>query len=478
MRRFRPTRLGHLLAALAWLATASLAPLTLPGPARAGDAPGAQQVSLSLDQVRALARKAYADGNIQLANRLAWALWKANHEDVAALILLAATEPLLGRPERGRAAGRDAWKATDIRGLRHEAAFFTARAALFDKRFTATKYWLRRAWQTAGTEVQRQQTAYDFARVRAVSPWVGSFSASLAPSSNLNGGSQWDWLLIDDLFVVGKLSGAAQALSGWRAVFSGNLGYKIGRSENAETTLGIAGFHSFNFLSPAAQALAPSMRGSDLNNADVTLFLNHDRDATGSILPDHARLSFGHAWQAGAPSGFHAGLDLGRSFDWGTGGQHELTLGTEIRQDWNARFNPDTLRLALDADYSLRFANGARLHLGLGLSRTSGAFVNDNFHEAQLKLGYDFAKPVGPARISFNLGLRGREYPTYFVGPFRAPNGRTDLELSGSIEVQFEEFEYMGFTPVVSVSGAQTRSNITRFEGSDFGVSLGFRSLF
>ncbi len=463
---------------------AMLLVLGLTGPALAQSADSTARLSngetatISLDQARGLARRAFLAGDYELANYLAQGLILANAHDVAALILLAATEPLLGRADAGRKAGAAAWRLSESKGLRHEIAFYTARAALFDKRFLASKFWLRRAWQSAGDDSQRARIAHDFRRVKAVSPWTGRLTASLAPSSNLNSGSQWDWLLIDDTFIVGELSGAAQALSGWHAALSGDLGYKVSRGNRHETILGLSAYHSFNFLSSEARILAPDVANADLNFASLRLFVDHKwQPPSQALLPDHLRLSYGKNWYGGDALGSFATLKIGRTLRW-SDAANTLRFSTEARQDWDVQGQPDNTTLKGGADYSHRFGNGNLLSFGLGVQQTRAESANNTFRQADLRLGYAFAQALGPARISLEMGLRARDYPVFYVGPFAAPNGREDMEISGRISFSFDQVDYFGFSPVVTFNAAQNISNITRFETQSYGISVSFKSVF
>ena len=53
----------------------------------------------------------------------------------------------------------------------------------------------------------------------------------MTPSSNVNGGADTPYNIIDGVPLVGTLSAGAQALSGWIGQTSLNVGYRLRRSE-------------------------------------------------------------------------------------------------------------------------------------------------------------------------------------------------------------------------------------------------------
>ena len=90
----------HRWSVVALAAFAAAFALCSPPPASAQET-----VRFSLAEARGLAREAYRRGDFKLANAIARQLAEKHPDDTAALLLLAATEPKLGRPAVGRRAG-------------------------------------------------------------------------------------------------------------------------------------------------------------------------------------------------------------------------------------------------------------------------------------------------------------------------------------------------------------------------------------
>ncbi|HHB80702.1 MAG TPA: hypothetical protein ENK83_03000, partial [Aliiroseovarius sp.] len=299
-------------------------------------APGhADEIRLTREQARVIAQRAYRARNFPLARDMAMILLDVDPKDPTALVILAASQPMLGKPEIGSRAGREAWNSTRSRVLRHEAAFFTARAEMMQENYGRAKFWLRRAYHIADTPAQRAASARGFQQLRALSPWQTALSFSVAPTNNLNGGSQSRLLEIDDFFAIGTLSGAAMALSGTVAVAEASASYRLSRSANHETALSFRAYHDFNRLSAEARAQAPGTNGSEFNFALAEVGLTHRIAPKGRPLPDTMRLRAGRTWHGGTGLERYAGLELARTFRFPGNLQAQTSLsGT---QRWSSR---------------------------------------------------------------------------------------------------------------------------------------------
>jgi hypothetical protein len=184
-------------------------------------------ISLTIPAARELARDAFVQGNIPLSNRLGHELVAVDPNDTTGLLVLSATEPMLNRAKEGRRAGKRAFKLAGDPSLKFESAFLTSRAALKEGRYGTSQYWLRRAYNLAESDAQKAEISKAFNFVRVVSPWRAQASFDVAPSSNLNGGSSTEYLLVDDTSTFGFLSGNAQALSGTRASIQGQYRVRL-----------------------------------------------------------------------------------------------------------------------------------------------------------------------------------------------------------------------------------------------------------
>ena len=273
----------------------------------------AQQLTMTLDEARIVARNAFLSGNRSLAWQIASRLVEADPSDVQALILQSATAPDFGQPDLGRVAGRRAWQQADTKQLKHEAAFYAGRAALAEGKYGLAKLWLRRAHDTARDEATRANLAGQFGQLRAMAPVTTQLRFSALPSSNLNGGSETEFLIIDGLDTVGLLSGSAQALSGTRLTGDLLVRLRLSEGKGHKTQLSLRGYATHNILSDEARALAPDVDGRDLNQQVAEIGLIHQIAPQGLPIPDQYSLSYGHIWYGGAPLSDYFRLQLGRT---------------------------------------------------------------------------------------------------------------------------------------------------------------------
>ena len=438
----------------------------------------AEEVRMTLDQARALAQEAYRQGRPDVANRIGRQLVEADPDDSAALIVLAATEPLLGRPAEGRRAGRLAFAKAETDEDKYTAAYFASRAAFAEERYTAAQVWLRRAWHRAETDAQRDRVSDAFASVRRASPWRVEFAANVAPNSNVNGGSSSDFLIIDDdtTLPIGVLSGTAKALSGVTASVSGEISYALSRGERHRTTVTFRGYRTFNSLSDEAEEIAPDAKGSDFDYAVAELDLTHRVAAPIALLPDRVSLAFGRTWYGGEQVDRVLRATLSRSFSLGPGTVARLTGEVESRLSDREAEDRDGTELRFDL--SQRLPGNHRLHLSVAALDVRSDDRNAEYTGASARLGLTLGREIAGIGISGHVGWSEKNYSDYTIGFFRIPGGREDETWTAGLDFTVSQVDWMGFTPTVSLNARQTLSNISRFEGDSLGLSVGFRSAF
>lgn len=437
---------------------------------------GAEPVELTLDQARQVAQEAFRQGDMPLANALGHGLLKANPEDTTALLVLAATEPLLGRPAAGRKAGRLAFGTATDPSLKWEAAYLTSRAALAEERYTAAQYWLRRAYQRAETDVQRDRVADAFQQVRRISPWTARFSFDVAPNSNVNGGASSEFLVIDDTLPVGILSGAARALSGVTATLSADASYALSRSPDHLTTVSGRFYRTFNSLSEEAQDIAPRAKGSDFDYQVAEVQLTHRLAEAPGLLPDRYALALGQTWYGGEELDRVIRATLSRRFE--IGPTFSARLSGELESRLSDRDAADRDGTEIRVDFLKQLPAGHLVSLSAWTTDVQSEDINSEYTGNTVQLGLTLGEDIMGLRFSGYVGWSAKDYQDYRIGFFRIVEGRHDEEWTAGIDMALENVSYMGFTPVVSVNGRQSTSNISRYAGESYGLSVGFRSAF
>ena len=439
-------------------------------------------INLPIPEARALATQAALGGDPETARRIAAALLQADPDDRAALLVLAAVEPQLGRPTQGRLAGARAYAVSTTDAEKYEAARLTALAAANEGRFTLAQWWLRRALTVAPTPEDAAQTTADARGVRNLNPWSTNVELSFVPSGNVNGGADSRFNVIDGVPFVGVLSADAQALSGWSGTLSLSTRYRIASSEQSQTVLTARGYGRAVILSSQAKDFLTTARSdataADFSSASLDFGLRHDRALQNGFYG--IGLNLGKVWSAGEFDYAYARLTADRRLP--ISDVSTLTFNASVEQRWDENELQDQWRYNLQGSLSRTLANGDQISGTLGFGSVSSDFVNDTGRNKTVQLGYSFGRPIGPtgfqAQVQLSAGVQFQDFDDYRVAFISVPGGRQDTRLFGSADLFFSDFSYAGFAPVVTLSVGRTDSNVSRFEHDDASIGFAFRSTF
>ena len=439
--------------------------LALTAPAQAGS------VELSPVRARATAIGALQAGKPAIAAALADALIERDPTDRDAQVIKAQAAARLGDWKAARKAAAAVWRLTDDPKQRRLAALYAARAAEAAKQYRLARFWLRRVSDLTSDPKEEAAIARRFRQLKARDPLSYSFTFSVAPSSNVNGGTTADsfnWLGLE--FTP---TGASKALSGYRASLGGSLHYRLRGDRNSETVAGLDLRTDSYRLSDSARQQAPEARGSDYDFALAQVGLTHrfrrpDAPAIWSLGLQAGRTWYGHDPLSDFLA-FDGNVDRPLSKDLVAG------VGLNLQQQWrqdNAR--NDSLSYGGSVSLGRRLTNGDQVHLSLGLRQSDSASSTQDYRSATASLAWNRAKPLGPVGLDATLALEKRDYPSFAL----TTDGRHDLRANLSVDVVFERIEYMAFSPVMTLSAARTWSDFSFFDSSSYGVSFGLRSRF
>ncbi|MCV2893284.1 hypothetical protein [Lentibacter sp. XHP0401] len=320
----------------------------------------------------------------------------------------------------------------------------------------------------------RNQTISDFRQIKGLKPVSFSGNFSIAPSDNVNSGTDDPYLIIDGLPAVGILSASSRPLSGVVARANVRFSYRLAQSEKSRLQLNGRIYHREVMLSSAAKATGVS--NDELSSATYELGLSQihigkngsfnryglelGRNFSGrSAQNDYARLSFSHTFRPGDAD--------------------SLTLGASYRHiRYNTAFLNRASQIELRGDYHRKLASGDTLQSGLILGQTDSERGNVSQSSATAYLTYGLGQKVGPAEVSVTLGAKYADYPRFFIGFLEAPGGRQDTALFGTLDLRLADFEKAGFVPTVSLQLNKTSSNISRYETDGASIAIGFSSSF
>ncbi|MFN3938360.1 MAG: hypothetical protein ACK4KW_12375 [Gemmobacter sp.] len=446
-----------------------------------GPAPPQDSVTMDLPTARAFARGALLRGQPARARATALGLLRVEPRGPVALRVLSAAETALGAPGDGAEAAGRAFRLSQAPAARYEAAMLAALAHATAENDLRARIWLRRALQATDDPAAKAVAARSHMQLQRRARLVFDWHLSAAPSSNVNNGSRHEQ--DTTLGWAGRLSPDAQALSGWAAQFGVNARWRIAESTAQRTELTGAVFLRDVRLSRRSKDLLEAWRleqlalgnvvtpQTDFDYAAVEAGIMQTRRAGRGMV--FAGAAAGHRWYAGRDLSDYLRLDLGGEVpqDARTSLNARLTLERQWRRDRPAA-GSDTVSAQVGVVRAL--GNGDMLRLSIG-ARDVASDALDVAHDAgRLRLAWERGAPVAGVRLAAAVGAERRRYrPSLF-----APAGRRDLTLDAELSLTFERIDYMGFAPTVDIRATRFRSNVTRFDGRDLGLTVGFRSQF
>jgi len=466
------------IAALVLGAASSVTAQQAPQPAQpaASAEQSADSATFTLDQVRALARAALYAGDFEIARQLAMGLLKADEEDAYAYAVLAAAHSRMNDRFLARSAARLAYRYSETRSEKFTAAHSAARIAIAQERPTLSQMWLRIAATHAETPRQDQIVERDYKRVRRVNPLYFNLRFSVAPSDNVNSGTDNVLEVNNGIPTQGRFRPTSRALSGLVTTFDAQARYRLAHSETGVTYANARLYTRRVELSDSSEEAAPNADDGDFASsyAEFGLTRTIAAGAKGNTVSFGGAL--GASWYGGDRSYDFAKANVGRSIQLSPAtrlslqGIAETRLST--RDDY---FDSDVLTFS--GNLSHRRSNGDRMHFGVTVQNVSGDFVNADYQTASLRASYTFGQKLGPAQITTGVTLGYTDYDDYRLVNV-VDGGRQDDSVYGDISFFFADYDFAGFAPTVQVRTGRRSSNVNRFEIDETTITLGIQSKF
>lgn len=428
----------------------------------------AAQTTLSPEEARLAAARMLKAGQALAAADVTTVLIARDDKDAASLIIHAHALRSLNQPARAQRAARAAWRAAGRDAEKYGAALAMAQALSSDNKKTRAQFWLRRAAQVAPTAALRARAVRDYRFVRTANPWSVNFSFAFNPSDNVNNAPR------DNSFVLGGL------------IFTNPSAVPIaGVSISSDTVL------RYNFNVRSTGRNFASLRWTEshvvFHDDDVPVGVEEadyafrklearvGRDWTSG--PDRPfqtlSLGFGQLWSGGDAFADELTVNWRQSFQRNSGGQFgwSAQLGRSLRTDQALRSNTT---YALGTDWSRPLPVGARIGLHTRIARTqsdSGAIAHTRL---DIGMTYALSQPVLGAQATFSAAAKLLQYDD----PLYASQARRDVGTTVSGSLLFVDFDTYGFAPKLTLEASRTNSNVSRFETNNFGLGIGFQSLF
>ncbi|MBQ2260213.1 MAG: hypothetical protein II336_02470 [Loktanella sp.] len=443
-----------------------------------GSAASAQtSLDLPLSEARSLAAEALFAGETGLALDIARAILAQAPDDRDALAIVAAAAPQQGDPRAGRIAGAQAYALSQTNAQRYEAARLTALAAANEQRFTLGTFWLRRALIVAGSDEDRAQTRADARLLQQQNPWIFDIAATLAPSSNVNGGAANNVASAPGN-PTGTLSDDALALAGWRGSLTLGATYRLQENATSRTLIG-------------AQYQAARVRITDdvdvpdeaLATNVAELSLRHDRLlGNGSISGQLAYTMVDYrdldsvTLQTEVQKYDIWRVDIDRRLPLGDKAELSLSLGRSWTEYDITRIGQVT-RTTLGSSLAYLLPNEDLVRATLIYGSSDGDNLNYTMTDWTAQFSYAIADPVGPVTLAMAAGVTWADYPDYQL-LLPVAGGRQDTSLFSTLNIGFPQVSYAGFTPLLTITATTTDSNVSRFTRDALSAGLSIRSEF
>ncbi|WP_299769351.1 surface lipoprotein assembly modifier [uncultured Tateyamaria sp.] len=450
--------------------------LTLLASAGATDPKKEDSQTFTVEQARVLARQALYAGRFDLARDVATVLVRTNPEDAYAYGILAAAQSRLKAHKQARSAARLSYKHSETPAQKFGAARTAASIAFQQERPTASQIWLRLAATHAENPKQEEVLSRDYAKVRRANPLRFNINLSVAPSDNVNNGTDNVLEVINDVPTLGVFNGSSRALPGTVGTLDVQLRYRIAQSKKSQTSVMGRLYTRRVDLSESAEDIAPNVKNSDFASTYVEAGIDHAfaLGAPGNSLRLGGAL--GASWFGGDRSYDFLKLNLSRGLKLSPSSNLTLRTGAERRFSTRGTIR-DTDVVTLGATVSHKLKRGDKVSVGLTVQDVTGDFVNADYQTASLRANYTFGKQLGPIQISTGLTFGYTDYEDYRLVR-TVDGGRQDESLYGDVSLFFADYDFAGFAPTIRLRTGRRSSNVNRFEIDETTITLGIQSKF
>ncbi len=426
------------------------------------------ELELGPDDARLTAAQLLTAGHPRAAADITTVLIQRDPSDAPSLIVHAHALRTLQDYGAAQNAARRAWQAARTDPDKYAAARVMAQSLSADGKKTRAQIWLRRAVQVAPTNRTRAQAAREYQFVRKINPWSVNFSFGINPSDNVNNAPRDNTIVLGGLLFTNP---AAVPIAGFEVQSGVTFRYNFSEQQKSRNFVSLHWAETQVVFTDSA--VPAGVEASDFSFRRIETQLGRDFTAGPGAANQTVSVSLGRIWTGGSTLADEVRLRWtqvykrteNRSFSW-TG-----EVGYSDRKDNAIRSG---ITGALRGQWARPLASGDRISWSVGIGRTdtdSAAITHSSY---SLGAQYTFGKPVMGAIAQISLDNQIRRYDDALYGP----DARSDVQTAISGSLLFVDFDTYGFAPKLTLEARQTKSNITRFETQNFGLNIGFQSLF
>ena len=416
---------------------------------------------------------ALVTGNPERARVLAEGIIDQEPSNYAALILLSLAHADLGADHASADAATNAYRVATTADQQFQAARIVASAHFKMAQYTRAQWWLRRAGNDADTPQEAAKVRQEFTRIRTKNPLRVNLGFSVAPSDNINNGSESESFFLEGLDFEFFLPESSLALSGIEYAGDVFATYDLAQGPNHRTQLQGYIFGRTFSLSRKSQAAVPDISGNDYALILTEAAINHSRLLRSGWGPTSVSAHIGKAWFGGGPLWDYGKVSLAQMIP--DDANSALTIG--------GSFENRTARHATQSDTQVTYLYASQQHMRTnqdkititfsGLTQNA-AFETDSFTEYRGNIAYHFGQPLMGTHVSVSGGLGYKSYDEFTL----SLDGRRDRYASLGGTVVFDSISYFGFAPTVAVTATRTESNLTQFTTSQLQARVGVQSTF
>lgn len=431
-------------------------------------------------ELQTQAEAALVNGNPLQAAQLSMGILEANPDDFAALFILALAQSDLGQDALAAATAERAHNVAREDRSQFQAARLVASIRFSMGQYMRAEFWLRRAANHAKTEQDVQTVASEYRAANRANPLTLQFTASVAPSNNINDGSEDGVLNFETIGLSVLLPEDQLALSGIEFAGSARLNYRISEHDRQRTSLtGLLSGETYRLSQEAKEILASSpnedvraVEGTDFSTLLAEVGITHQRSGLSPLGPVSLSLNFGTYWEGPERLVNYQDLIVQHSIPIDDNDIFLIRASVRDQQALKSTL-VDSMTYDLIGSYNRTLASGDQLSLSLGWRQSEAGFENTYF---EYRTGIDYAlnQPVFGARLSTSFEIGYRTYDTFAT----TLDGRDDQFVTAQTDAIFEQMSYFGFSPSMSISATRTESTAEENTSSAVQILFGIESNF
>ncbi len=316
------------------------------------------------------------------------------------------------------------------------------------------------------------QTTDLTSQTRSESPWSTLLSFSVAPTSNINDGSARENTLLPGLPFVFELERNAPSLSATELSGGIATSYRLAESATRRTNLRFSIYHRAVLLSDEAERDAPDLENSDFDLTRLTTGIDQFWTFRQGRLVLGAEATLGTVIYGGDP--LYDNLNVGGSvrYAFTPAVQVLFRAAREAQKGVDDRPDAHAWRGSLGLITALPQGHVLSTTFNYSEGSSSADYLDYADHEIDLRLA--LAQPVLGAGIELGLTAGHNHHARNPV----TGGDRDDDTIEGNVTMIFDNLDYRGFVPTLTLRARHTDSNVSIYDSEEYGLQAGLRSRF